>query len=280
MIDIADGSVAAAYEYAPFGGLTSAMGTYAATNPFRFSSKYADDVTGLYYYGYRYYSPELGRWLSRDPIGEDGGLNLYGFVKNDSVNIIDLFGMDAVMILWQSNDDANFEAAALSKQKELEESGDSVFVASYSGSIGVGTEVLYVYSHGNESGPTGYGLGSGEMTINGIPNSPEEYNDFEDISKSIHFMGCNIGRDYDLQSPGNQSFAQFLADYLTSKGKTVTVWAATTGTHEKLSSPSGKYSASKLRSLLNGPKYKWEAAIKCGDLKVEYTPLNGSYISF
>ena len=39
-------------------------------NPFRFSTKYFDAETGLYYYGYRYYSPNLGRWISRDPIGE------------------------------------------------------------------------------------------------------------------------------------------------------------------------------------------------------------------
>ncbi|WP_446011326.1 RHS repeat domain-containing protein, partial [Candidatus Electrothrix sp.] len=92
LIDTADGSVVAAYEYAPFGGLTSAMGSYAGINPFRFSSKYADDEIGLYYYGYRYYLPELGRWLSRDPIGEDGGLNLYVFVGNDGVNRFDLLG--------------------------------------------------------------------------------------------------------------------------------------------------------------------------------------------
>ena len=38
------------------------------------------------YYGYRYYDPVTGRWPSRDPIGERGGVNLYGFVGNDGVN--------------------------------------------------------------------------------------------------------------------------------------------------------------------------------------------------
>ncbi|WP_339132888.1 MAG: RHS repeat-associated core domain-containing protein [Candidatus Electrothrix sp. GW3-4] len=98
MLDSTDGSVVAAYEYAPFGGLTSAMGSYADVNPFRFSSKYADDVAGLYYHGYRYYSPELGRWLSRDPIGEEGGLNLYGFVGNNGVNSIDPLGQNEVVV--------------------------------------------------------------------------------------------------------------------------------------------------------------------------------------
>ena len=44
---------------------------------------------GLTYYGFRYYSPEMGRWLNRDPIQERGGYNLYGFVGNDGVNSID-----------------------------------------------------------------------------------------------------------------------------------------------------------------------------------------------
>jgi hypothetical protein len=45
------------------------------------------------YYGYRYYDPVTGRWPSRDPIEERGGLNLYGFVGNNGVNRIDLLGL-------------------------------------------------------------------------------------------------------------------------------------------------------------------------------------------
>jgi len=59
---------------------------------FRFSSEYHDSETNLVYYNYRYYSPELGRWLSRDPIGERGGYNLYGMVGNNSINWWDYLG--------------------------------------------------------------------------------------------------------------------------------------------------------------------------------------------
>ena len=50
------------------------------------------DFARLNYYAYRYYDPLSGRWPSRDPIGENGGINLYGFVENDGVNKWDNLG--------------------------------------------------------------------------------------------------------------------------------------------------------------------------------------------
>jgi RHS repeat-associated protein len=93
LIAATDGSQAARYEYGPFGEPLRATGPMAQANPHRFSSKFADTETGLLYYGYRYYSPGMGRWLNRDPIGEMGGLNLFGFVGNDPVNKIDVLGL-------------------------------------------------------------------------------------------------------------------------------------------------------------------------------------------
>lgn len=61
--------------------------------PLRFSGQYFDPETKLSYYGYRYYSAEQGRWLSRDPIGEDGGINLYEMVGNNPVNRWDYLGL-------------------------------------------------------------------------------------------------------------------------------------------------------------------------------------------
>jgi uncharacterized protein RhaS with RHS repeats len=48
---------------------------------------------GVTHYGYRYYDPVTGRWPSRDPIEEEGGINLYGFVGNDGVNGLDFLGL-------------------------------------------------------------------------------------------------------------------------------------------------------------------------------------------
>ena len=86
------GAIEASYEYSPFGELLRAAGPYAAANPLRFSTKWQDQETGLLYYGYRYYSPREGRFISRDPIEEQGGLNLYGFCGNDGINRWDYLG--------------------------------------------------------------------------------------------------------------------------------------------------------------------------------------------
>lgn len=93
MIKASSGSIHAAYEYDAFGNTLRATGSYAGSNLFRFSTKFTDTETCLVYYGLRYYSPTLGRFINKDPIEEQGGLNLYGFVGNDGVNRWDYLGM-------------------------------------------------------------------------------------------------------------------------------------------------------------------------------------------
>ena len=89
----ADGSgLTAQYEYGPFGELLRATGPMAKANPFRFSTKYQDDESDLLYYGYRYYNASTGGWPSRDPLGEKGSQNLYGFVRNGPISRIDSDG--------------------------------------------------------------------------------------------------------------------------------------------------------------------------------------------
>ena len=89
------GGSSAVYEYGPFGEVIRATGPMAKANPFRFSTKYQDDETDLLYYGYRYYNASTGRWLSRDPIEERGGLNLYAVVHNDALDQVDAIGLVA-----------------------------------------------------------------------------------------------------------------------------------------------------------------------------------------
>jgi RHS repeat-associated protein len=93
LVSASDGSLSASYDYDPFGRTLKSIGEYASQNAFRFSNQYTDSETGLIYYGYRYYSPQTGRWVNRDPLEEDGGVDLYAFLANNAISSIDLLGL-------------------------------------------------------------------------------------------------------------------------------------------------------------------------------------------
>ena len=102
-----DGTTTARYDYGPFGELVRSSGALAKANPFRFSTKYQDDESGLSYYGYRFYDPLNGRWPNRDPLGESGfealksgdsnlpgdGPNSYLFLHNNPIDQTDYLGL-------------------------------------------------------------------------------------------------------------------------------------------------------------------------------------------
>ena len=85
--------LAAKYEYDPYGNTLSKIGVLADNNLYRFSGKEVHPLSGLIYYLYRYYDANLQRWINRDPLGEEGGANLYGFVENNPINDTDAFGL-------------------------------------------------------------------------------------------------------------------------------------------------------------------------------------------
>jgi RHS repeat-associated protein len=128
-------TLAAAYEYDPYGNTLAinqitSNSDVAFTNPFRFSTKWFDADTGLYYYGYRYYSPRLGRWISRDPLNEtsvfaaiqsprrttsvqrdsrgssphapviswEAEYHLYSYVHNRVADSVDILGLDRYIV--------------------------------------------------------------------------------------------------------------------------------------------------------------------------------------
>jgi RHS repeat-associated protein len=93
LIDVSDGSTAARYEYDPYGNELVSAEPFANENNIRFSTKWFDGETDTYYYGYRYYSASLGRWLSRDPVGRLGGVNSYAFVTNHPTLTVDVSGL-------------------------------------------------------------------------------------------------------------------------------------------------------------------------------------------
>jgi len=89
----ASGSVAWKTVYTPFGDAVVSIET--VQNPFRFPGQYYDQETGLHYNYFRYYNPQTGRYITPDPIGLEGGINLFAYVQNNPVNFIDPNGMKA-----------------------------------------------------------------------------------------------------------------------------------------------------------------------------------------
>jgi RHS repeat-associated protein len=87
----ATGTSASSYSYDAFGNLLAAQ-TNGDTNRYLFSTKEFDSRSGLYYFGARYYDPEVGRWLNTDPLGYTDGFNLYAYVNNNPLNAVDPFG--------------------------------------------------------------------------------------------------------------------------------------------------------------------------------------------
>ena len=102
-------SIAAHYEYAPFGAVTAQSGALAMANPWRFSSEFADDELGCDYYNYREYEPVAGRWMGRDPIGELDSVGLFVAFNNSPIVSEDVLGLevyakicrDAIYEVWE-----------------------------------------------------------------------------------------------------------------------------------------------------------------------------------
>jgi RHS repeat-associated protein len=92
------GAIRARYDYDPYGRTTKVSGDLEAE--FGFTGFYRHQTTGLSLTLYRAYDANLGRWLSVDPIGERGGMNVYGYVSNDPLNRTDKFGLAG----WQLKD--------------------------------------------------------------------------------------------------------------------------------------------------------------------------------
>ena len=121
-----NGATVASYAYDGFGNRINPAASdidssgYANENRYGFSTKPRDPLTGLLYYGYRWYDPAMGRWPSRDPIEESGGLNLYGFVMNNSVGRWDYLGLeDPVKVQPKPIDIKGFNDDRLNKHDGL-----------------------------------------------------------------------------------------------------------------------------------------------------------------
>ena len=118
------GQIISYEEYFPFGGTAFLFGKNkreVARKTYRYSGKEKDDATGLYYYGFRYYVPWLCRWLSPDPVGMKDGPNIYAFVQNNPINLVDDWGLDAkaAQLFRQEYDNLKYQGKIISNQKGI-----------------------------------------------------------------------------------------------------------------------------------------------------------------
>ncbi|MCR4336509.1 MAG: RHS repeat-associated core domain-containing protein [Candidatus Omnitrophica bacterium] len=90
------GVVTQSYVYDSFGNILRREGNL--TNPYTYTGRELDTESGLYYYRARYMDPTTGRFLQEDPLGYEGGLNLYSYVNGNPINYIDPSGLLTVYI--------------------------------------------------------------------------------------------------------------------------------------------------------------------------------------
>jgi RHS repeat-associated protein len=124
----------------------------AQVNPLCFSSKFVDKESGLVYYGYRYFSPALGRWISPDPIEHAGGINLFTFVANGPTLgidpdghflLLDLLGSSLIRstlrgMVWGAGISGTISTTAklFGAQKEWTDVGIDILKGAFSGAVG------------------------------------------------------------------------------------------------------------------------------------------------
>ncbi len=128
MLIYANQIVAAKYLYGPFGETLSLSGPLAPFNTYRFASKEWNDRGGIYYFGRRYYDPILIRFLNRDPIAEQGGLNLYAYLGNNPINLIDILGLcpPSLWDQWWLNIYNNWEQNSLDYANGIGQAGENL----------------------------------------------------------------------------------------------------------------------------------------------------------
>ena len=115
----------------PYGGIRVAEGNLVDYN-LRFPGHYFDAATGLHYNRFRSYSPELGRYLQSDPIGQSGGINLYAYVTNPLVRV-DVLGLHDASDGREPKPDEETEAAERRAKAVAHETFDKMMEAANEG---------------------------------------------------------------------------------------------------------------------------------------------------
>jgi RHS repeat-associated protein len=213
---------------------------------------------GVTYYGYRWYDPVTGRWPSRDPIGERGGMNLYAFIMNKVVTSIDYLGL-ATVAVYDGSDDGGKSAAQTKEQKKKcrnkangkdfergandpSEGNDHLIDASSLGEMlsglerlkmgGVKITTINIYDHG-----PGKGLGGGIQYVGNDSFTPFDNETISRLAALIEkdgelvMKGCGVadGQNTGFPADGNAAMGWFMQMLANRLGRKVTAWTGDTG---------------------------------------------------
>lgn len=217
LVDVKQRKVAEYYRRTTFGeeqlfrGDGQLVDPKQALNPWRFSSKRYDVETGLVYYGRRFYDPEVGRWLTKDPLGSIDGPNDYVFLQNNPVSLIDAEGLFSLDAVWERASNVLFDyvrsiGAIATTVADLLHRDMRVLTDVREQALLIGTQligpriwdVIGFYAADPESGVYGHGEMSNKLRfshINGIQNTREDAIDKVKTISDLH-GGVNIHYTY------------------------------------------------------------------------------------
>lgn len=189
LVDLSSGEWRAQWLHSAFGKQLVAEGALADRNPFGFATKYTDRETGLIYFGHRYLNPSTGRWLSRDPLGEPAGANLYAYADNSPYDWTDPLGLALYAFDGTQND-------GFRDQKTHEETNVFILYNSYRGnasySPGVGTNDGLLNPFGSA-----FGAGGQSRVERMIARAEEFYSAGDAVADIIGFSrGAAQARDF------------------------------------------------------------------------------------
>ena len=203
-MDSATGAIAQHMDYDAFGRVLA--DTNPGFQPFSFQCGLYDTDTALVQFGARWYDAKTGRWLSKDPILLEGGLNLYVFCGNDPVNFADPEGLIGIH-LYDGSDQGNDHGAAGGHEFRSAANRRGIFTYDISGdtdlkgaieyvqrikNLGFDIDEVRIWDHGGET----LGQEYGNKFLHKLPNAKRDMQALGSLltpNGKIHLMGCNVG---------------------------------------------------------------------------------------
>lgn len=209
LIDIETGTPIEWSRYSAFGSEKAySAHTRGTGNPWKFSSKRVDTDTGLIFFGQRYYNPEIGRWMTKDPLGTPESINRYAYNLNDPINRIDPQGLYSLSDIWNTvwdNIQAIYEFTSHNYNTFLNNVSFTRYMRPTTEKVAqffFGKSFLLLSGFYNDSSETGI-HGKGEISdkvritlTNGILNCRSDFKKSVDLVSEMH-GGANIHYMFD-----------------------------------------------------------------------------------